>query len=98
MIDAKILPTKIYTKDPDAVLDYTWNWGEVYLEEGETISETTMIVPDGLILESYYILDKKVIAWLSGGTDKKIYSVTCRVTTSVGRTDDWSIKILLSAK
>jgi hypothetical protein len=31
--------------------------------------------------------------WLAGGTVETRYSITCRVTTSAGRTDERTIKV-----
>jgi hypothetical protein len=79
-----------FQKDPDAVLDYTYDWTR-WLQAGETISSHSIIVPTGITLGSSATGDGLVTAWLSGGVNGTIYMVTCRITTNQGRTDDRSI-------
>jgi hypothetical protein len=81
-----------YIKDPDAVLDYSWDWSE-FLADGETISTHLVIVPDGITLDESTADDNSVTAWLSGGINGEHYTVTCRITTNQARTDDRSILI-----
>ena len=79
-----------FQKDPDAVLDYTYDWTR-WLQPGETISSHSIIVPAGITLGSSATGDGLVTAWLSGGVNGATYMVTCRITTNQGRTDDRSI-------
>lgn len=72
--------------DPDAVLDYRWDWSS-WLEEDETITSYSVEV-DGITLDSSLNDGKAVTAWLSEGTAGTKAEVTCRITTSQGRTDD----------
>ena len=81
-----------FTKDPDAVLDYQWDWS-AWLAESETISTATVTVPAGITLDSNSNTTTQVTAWLSGGTVRTDYTVTCRIVTNQGRTDDRSIEI-----
>lgn len=80
-----------FTKDPDAVLDYQFNW-EDWLEDGETISTSTFLV-DGLTIDSQGHNTTRSTVWLSGGGAGNVYRVTNRVVTSDSRTDDRSISI-----
>jgi hypothetical protein len=77
-----------------------------WLAEGETIatdSETgekliTLTVPDGLTLEteSPYAMsesDGAITYWLSGGTSGQRYRISCKITTSAGRTKEMSMII-----
>lgn len=82
----------VYFKDPDAVLDWVWDWSE-WLAPGETISVSVMTVSAGLNLDSQSNTLSTATAWLSGGTPSTPYQVTNHVTTSAGRTDDRSITI-----
>jgi len=80
-------------KDPDAVLDYTFDW-TLYLDDiADTISSRTVIVPTGMTKVSDSIVGKTVVVWLSGGTSGSKYQITCRIVTAGGRTDDRSIFI-----
>ena len=82
----------IFTKDPDAILDFSVDWS-TWLNEGETITASAWTVPTGLTLDSSTFDDTGATAWLSGGTHRRTYTVTNRITTSDGRTDDRSLTI-----
>ncbi len=83
-------------KDPNAVLDYGFNWrpeGEEWLEEDETITSYVITVPTGIVKDSDSESDGVVTVWLSGGTAGENYKVACKITTSSGRTDERSVWI-----
>ena len=71
-------------KDPDARLDYRWDWS-AWLTDGDTITSHTL-TSEGVTVESSSHDDTSVTAWVSGGTQAG--SVTCRITTEAGRIDD----------
>lgn len=81
-------------KDPDAVLDYGVDWS-VYLDAGEVITGSAWIIfPEGELMASTPSYDDaSTTVSLSGGGRGKIYYVTNRVTTSLGRTDDRSFTL-----
>ncbi len=83
-----------YIKDPDAVLDYQWNWA-TWLPTGDTIASATVTAETGLTVDSDSNTATVVTAWLSGGTVGESYGVTCRVVTADGRTDDRTITIIV---
>lgn len=86
------------TKDPDAVLDYTFDWA-TYLEDiSDTISSKEIVVDTGITCDSSTISGSTVIAWISGGIAGMIYRVTCRITTAAGRIDDRSIYIAIKER
>jgi len=84
---------KPFVKDPDAVLDYVFDWNELYLQAGETISSHTVTVETGLTKDSDSETDGVVTVWLSGGTVQKGYLVGCEIHTNLGRTEARSIYI-----
>lgn len=84
------------TKDPDAVLDYEINW-TAWLN-GDTISSSSWTVPAGLTKDSDSFTDTVTKIWLSGGTDSETYTLTNRITTSGGRTDDRSVTLSVASK
>jgi hypothetical protein len=86
-----------HKKDPDAVLDWVWDWNE-WLDEGETISDSSFIVSAGISVNSESNTTKTSTVWLSGGTSGQVYQVTNRITTSSGRTDDRSITIRVTER
>ena len=81
-------------KDPQAVLDYAFDWSG-WLAAAETISTATvtasgtgLVVGTGPTPPAPAIVAGVVTYWLSGGTVGTTYDVTCHITTSQGRTDD----------
>lgn len=78
-------------KDPDAILDYDVDWSR-WLGT-DTISSVVWVVGTGLTKDSQSNTDTVAKVWLSGGTVGTNYSVTCRVTTAGGRTDDRSFQV-----
>lgn len=86
-----------HKKDPDAVLDWVWDWNE-WLDDGETISTSTFIASVGITVTSTSNTTKTATVWLSGGTAGQVYQVTNRISTSVGRTDDRSITIRVTER
>lgn len=86
-----------HKKDPDAVLDWVWDWNE-WLDENETIVTSDFIVSVGINIDSESNTTKTSTVWLSGGTAGQVYQVTNRITSSSGRTDDRSITIRVTER
>lgn len=98
-----------FTKDPDAVLDYKFDWKphtngtpggtSDWLASGETISTATITIsPTGtgaLTKDSDSLTDTNtsVTVWLSAGVDDVNYLVACKIVTSAGRTDERTITV-----
>jgi hypothetical protein len=78
-----------FTKDPDAVLDYGFDWSR-WLADGETITASTWEADDeGITIDDgTQFTDTTASVWLSGGTTGAFYRLTNHVTTSDGREDD----------
>ena len=81
-------------KDPEAVLDYSMDWGP-WLEEGDAIESAVWTVPAGLTKESQSETASEdggpidtTTVWLSGGTAGERYEVKCHIVTSGGREDE----------
>lgn len=81
-----------YIKDPDAVLDYPFDWSD-WLETSDTIASYVITVASGLTLDSDSNTTTAVVPWLSGGTAGTTYTVACSITTADGRTDERTINI-----
>lgn len=83
-------------KDPSDIKDYKFDFAALtngtgstdFLDSGETISTRTVTVETGLTKDSDSITDTNtsVTVWVSGGTDKTDYLVTCQIVTSASRT------------
>lgn len=82
-----------FTKDPDAVLDYSVDWS-LWLA-GDEISTSEWILAQGALLEK--VTDTKTTTkatvWLRGGEAGTTYLVTNRIVTVGGRTDDRTISV-----
>ena len=84
--------SQIFVKDPDAVLDYGFDWSS-WLATGETISSHTITTETGLTKDSDSESSGVVTVWLSGGTAGNDYDVACKIVTSASRTDERTITI-----
>ena len=88
---------KTFIKDPDAVLDYAFDWTE-WLQSSETISVYTISIGAGIIKDSDSETNGIVTVWLSGGTDGETYEVACKITTGLGRTDERTAMVEMSER
>ena len=96
-----------WVKDPDAVLDYKFDWAALtngsgssdWLAAGETISDHTItitpVTASPLTKDSSAETDANtsVTVWLSGGLAGSEYKVACLIETSASRTDERTLKI-----
>jgi methylglyoxal synthase len=80
-----------YDHDPNANLDYRWDWSEWLAEAGDTITNHTVTVTGTVALGTHSHTATTVTAWLSGGTAGENARVTARITTAQGRIDDRTI-------
>lgn len=81
-------------KDPDAVLDYRWEWSD-WLDGSDGIASHEVILPvadGGLVVDSSEHDATGITAWISGGQLGADVWVTGRITTTEGRTDDRSLR------
>lgn len=83
----------VFTKDPNAVLDYQIDWS-AWLGV-DTILTSTWIVPDGITKDDASVTTTTATIWLSGGTAGESYRVTNRIVTVGERTNDRSIAIVV---
>jgi len=81
-----------FLKDPDSTLDFAFDWSD-WLDTHETVSDHTITAENGITKDSDSESSGVITVWLSGGTAGNKYTVTCRITTSMGRTDERSIFI-----
>lgn len=87
------------TKDPDAVLDYSVDWSAWLGDDTIVTSAWIVTGPDALlVVDSDSRSSTATTVWLSGGTLFRTYTVTNRVTTAAGRTDDRSISFKIEQK
>jgi len=88
--------TFVRVKDPDAVLDYQFDWSEWL--GSDTISTSTWTVPSGITKDSQSNTTTTTTIWLSGGTAGGEYTVTNQIVTAGGRTEDRSFTIKVQNK
>lgn len=90
---------KTFVKDPDAVLDYQFDWQELdrpWLSLGEEIVASTISLEVGatdLTIDNTTHDATSATVWLSGGEVGKDYEVTNHITTNQGRQDDRTMLI-----
>jgi NADPH-dependent curcumin reductase CurA len=78
-------------KDPDSILRHAFDW-TAWLQDGETIIAQAVTAPVGITVDQVTQADGVVSYRIAGGADGAEYIVTCRVTTSLGRIDDRSVR------
>lgn len=80
-----------FVKDPNSVEDYQFNWvGEL---NGDTISTSSFLLPDGLTQVSASNTDSTATVFVSGGSNGQMYRITNRVVTAGGRTYDSTYRV-----
>lgn len=82
-----------YPKDPQAVLDYGWDWSE-WLPDGDTITASTWTVPTGITKDSDSHDDTTTTIWLRGCTVGTEYELVNHIVTADGREDDRTLRIV----
>lgn len=81
----------VVVKDPDEVLDFTFDWVD---ELGtDTISTSTWTAGAGITVDSSSNTTTKATIILSGGTAGKDYMVTNRITTASAKTHERSLHV-----
>ena len=89
-------------KDPNEVKDYDLIWTNELA--GDTIVSSTWTLPTGAALAisnpSFASTSTSSITkvWLSGGILGQVYTLTNTVVTTLGRTEDATVQILIKAK
>ncbi|MCC6389152.1 MAG: hypothetical protein IT167_01020 [Bryobacterales bacterium] len=85
-----------FTKDPNAVLDYSVDWTRWL--DGDAIATSEWTVPAGLTKVNDTHTTKAATVWLSGGTVSQTYTVTNRITSTGSRTDDRSFDVKIAER
>lgn len=84
-----------YVADPTSVLDYSFDWTS-WLDDGDELSDSEWsITPAGPTLVTDTFNQTTSTVWITGGTLGKGYRVTNHITTSDGREDDRSFRIII---
>ncbi len=80
-----------FKKDPDAVLDYVFDWAPYLTPIADTIASVTWVLSPGLTKISQSNTTMTATAFIGGGTAGESLTLTCRIVTAGGRTDDRSV-------
>jgi hypothetical protein len=94
-----------YTKHPDDVLDYVFDWADWLSTDADTIVDSDITVTPAtspaLAIDDpvpHITLPTNVRVWCSSGLDGQRYIVRNRITTAGGRTKTSSITISVTSK
>jgi hypothetical protein len=89
-------------KDPDAVLDYSIDWGAEYLVDGELLAASEWSVdPDeagGISVAGSDFGASTSTAKAGGGIAGRLYRLANKITTATGRIDERSIVIRVETR
>lgn len=89
--------TTTFTKDPAALLDYSWDWTPWLAEVNDTINSATVTATGGLLAVGETVVNGAVVTQrVSGGTLGALCSMACRITTSSGLIDERSIYLTIA--
>jgi hypothetical protein len=94
------ITTKTFTKDPNARLEYTFDWSKWLTNEDE-IESYELLLAEGeedIVIDDSSADATTVTVWLTGGVDETDYPLTCRITTVLGRIDDRTAVFLCREK
>jgi len=84
--------SNVFIKDPDATLDYGFDWSQ-WLQIGESLYSFVVSATTGITVASSASTTGSVIVWLSGGTSGSRYDIACKITTTDNRIDERTIRI-----
>lgn len=69
-------------KDPDATLDYSFDWTPWLLDAVDSVASHQIILGDGLTNAGSSLVGSVITVFVAGGTLETRAGVTCRVTTA----------------
>lgn len=82
-----------YKKDPDATLDYTFDWSAWLTPIADSIVSVTWVLTSGITKVSESHTTTTATAFISGGVVDATEELTCRITTAGGRIDDRTVSL-----
>lgn len=80
-------------KDPQATLDYPFDWAEWLTPIGDSIASVTFTVDPSLTKVSQSFTSYVATAVISGGVAGTTVPVACKIVTNGGRTDERTINL-----
>lgn len=88
----------VILKDPDATLDYTFDWTAYLALYGDSLSSVSWVLSSGLTKTTGSFTSTVATVWLSGGVLGNVETCTCHITTAAGRIDDRTINLKMVEK
>lgn len=83
----------MYKKDPNATLDYQFDWTEYLAPISDVISSVVWTLSAGLTQVSQSFTATNAIIFVSGGVLDDIETIACKITTTGGRIDERTIQL-----
>lgn len=89
-----------YKKDPDATLDYSFDWGPYLTPLTDTIATVQWVLSAGLTKVAESSTATIATIFVSGGVLGEIETITCRITTAapIPRIDDRTISLTIVSR
>ena len=87
-----------YKKDPNATLDWTFNWATWLTPITDTITSVEWVLSSGLTKVSESNTTTTATVFVSGGTVDADETLTCRITTAGGRIDDRTVTLRITQR
>jgi len=87
-----------YKKDPNATLDYSFDWGPYLTPLADTIVSVEWLLSAGLTKVSQSNTTTVATVFVSGGVLDESETLTCRITTAGGRIDDRTISLNITSR
>jgi hypothetical protein len=84
-------------KDPQAVLDYSFDWTAYLTPIADTLESVGFTVSSGAVDQSGFA-GAVATAWVSGGVIGTVITLTCHIVTTGGRTDERSVYIKIKER
>lgn len=79
---------QVIDKDPNASLDYNFDWTTWLSGVSDSIASFEIIYSGVVEAKAATRSGGVVTAWAKGGTVGDLCSITCRITTTAGRIED----------
>lgn len=86
------------TKDPDATLDYSWDWTAWLALISDTIASHVITPETPLVVASHSDDGKIVTAYVSGGSAGMTHSLACKIMTVGGRIDERTVYLKIQER
>lgn len=87
-----------WTKDPESVLDYTFDWRALGCLDDEEVIHRYEITSVGVDILRHSEENGAVTIWVAGGNIRKRAIASCKIVTNAGRTYKRSMQFIIKNK